>query len=142
MRKHVERAAHDMKAVITTYEGKHNHDVPVGRGSASCSLNTTSLNNNNNIVTTPTPIRPSPALTDYSNNSTSFTNSLHDTKLPTTSATSQEPFQLDMFLSPISFEYSALDRSIGPNTKSEQDSDVAYLAEDDSFLQSFLSKNF
>ncbi|KAK4802896.1 hypothetical protein SAY86_001099 [Trapa natans] len=32
VRKHVERAAHDMRAVITTYEGKHNHDVPVGRG--------------------------------------------------------------------------------------------------------------
>lgn len=32
MRKHVERAAHDMRAVIATYKGKHNHDVPVGRG--------------------------------------------------------------------------------------------------------------
>ncbi|KAG6514704.1 WRKY transcription factor SUSIBA2-like [Zingiber officinale] len=28
VRKHVERASHDPKAVITTYEGKHNHDVP------------------------------------------------------------------------------------------------------------------
>ena len=35
VRKHVERASHDMRAVITTYEGKHNHDVPVGRGAAS-----------------------------------------------------------------------------------------------------------
>ncbi|KAF0910424.1 hypothetical protein E2562_002889 [Oryza meyeriana var. granulata] len=32
VRKHVERASHDTRAVITTYEGKHNHDVPVGRG--------------------------------------------------------------------------------------------------------------
>ncbi|EPS60712.1 hypothetical protein M569_14089, partial [Genlisea aurea] len=31
VRKHVERASHDPKAVITTYEGKHNHDVPAGR---------------------------------------------------------------------------------------------------------------
>lgn len=31
MRKHVERASHDPKAVITTYEGKHNHDVPTAR---------------------------------------------------------------------------------------------------------------
>ncbi|CAN8252922.1 unnamed protein product [Cochlearia groenlandica] len=31
VRKHVERAAHDPKAVITTYEGKHNHDVPTAR---------------------------------------------------------------------------------------------------------------
>ena len=35
VRKHVERASHDLRAVITTYEGKHNHDVPVGRGAAS-----------------------------------------------------------------------------------------------------------
>jgi len=28
VRKHVERASHDHRAVITTYEGKHNHDVP------------------------------------------------------------------------------------------------------------------
>ncbi|KAL1200501.1 putative WRKY transcription factor 20 [Cardamine amara subsp. amara] len=31
VRKHVERASHDPKAVITTYEGKHNHDVPTSR---------------------------------------------------------------------------------------------------------------
>ncbi|KAJ9562807.1 hypothetical protein OSB04_007967 [Centaurea solstitialis] len=31
VRKHVERASHDPKAVITTYEGKHNHDVPIAR---------------------------------------------------------------------------------------------------------------
>lgn len=35
VRKHVERAYHDSRAVITTYEGKHNHDVPAGRGSGS-----------------------------------------------------------------------------------------------------------
>nr|DAD20277.1 TPA_asm: hypothetical protein HUJ06_021740 [Nelumbo nucifera] len=34
VRKHVERASHDPKAVITTYEGKHNHDVPAARTSA------------------------------------------------------------------------------------------------------------
>ncbi|XP_041020592.1 WRKY transcription factor SUSIBA2-like [Juglans microcarpa x Juglans regia] len=31
VRKHVERASHDIKCVITTYEGKHNHEVPVAR---------------------------------------------------------------------------------------------------------------
>ncbi|XP_051189896.1 probable WRKY transcription factor 26 [Lolium perenne] len=35
VRKHVERASHDNRAVITTYEGKHNHDVPVGRGAGA-----------------------------------------------------------------------------------------------------------
>ncbi|XP_024181230.1 probable WRKY transcription factor 3 [Rosa chinensis] len=34
VRKHVERAAGDPKAVITTYEGKHNHDVPAARNSS------------------------------------------------------------------------------------------------------------
>uniref|UniRef100_A0A0D9W648 WRKY transcription factor WRKY24 n=1 Tax=Leersia perrieri TaxID=77586 RepID=A0A0D9W648_9ORYZ len=34
VRKHVERASHDLKSVITTYEGKHNHEVPAARNSA------------------------------------------------------------------------------------------------------------
>ncbi|GAV61722.1 WRKY domain-containing protein [Cephalotus follicularis] len=34
VRKHVERASTDPKAVITTYEGKHNHDVPAARNSS------------------------------------------------------------------------------------------------------------
>ncbi|KAK8971437.1 putative WRKY transcription factor 33 [Platanthera guangdongensis] len=33
VRKHVERAAHDMRSVLTTYDGKHNHDIPAPRGS-------------------------------------------------------------------------------------------------------------
>lgn len=31
VRKHVERTSSDPKAVITTYEGKHNHDVPAAK---------------------------------------------------------------------------------------------------------------
>ncbi|EFJ25033.1 hypothetical protein SELMODRAFT_56731, partial [Selaginella moellendorffii] len=31
VRKHVERASNDPKSVITTYEGKHNHDVPAAK---------------------------------------------------------------------------------------------------------------
>ncbi|KAL8518615.1 hypothetical protein ACS0TY_009822 [Phlomoides rotata] len=39
VRKHVERAASDVKAVITAYEGKHNHDVPAARtGSHSAAI--------------------------------------------------------------------------------------------------------
>ncbi|WOL18641.1 WRKY transcription factor WRKY24 [Canna indica] len=37
VRKHIERASYDLRAVITTYEGKHNHEVPPARGSrANC----------------------------------------------------------------------------------------------------------
>ncbi|CAN0903860.1 WRKY transcription factor WRKY24 [Linum grandiflorum] len=34
VRKHVERASTDLRSVVTTYEGKHNHDVPAARGSS------------------------------------------------------------------------------------------------------------
>ncbi|KAI5408486.1 probable WRKY transcription factor 25 [Lathyrus oleraceus] len=39
VRKHVERASQDLRSVITTYEGKHNHDVPAPRGSGNHSIN-------------------------------------------------------------------------------------------------------
>nr|QQV37202.1 WRKY transcription factor [Boehmeria nivea] len=39
VRKHVERASTDPKAVITTYEGKHNHDVPAARNSSHNTAN-------------------------------------------------------------------------------------------------------
>ena len=31
VKKHVERASHDLKVVITTYEGQHDHDKPPAR---------------------------------------------------------------------------------------------------------------
>ncbi|XP_076942560.1 putative WRKY transcription factor 2 [Bidens hawaiensis] len=49
VRKHVERASHDLKSVITTYEGKHNHDVPVARNSSHV----------NSTITQPQPVQPS-----------------------------------------------------------------------------------
>ncbi|CAI9298750.1 unnamed protein product [Lactuca saligna] len=48
VRKHVERASHDLRAVITTYEGKHNHDVPAPRGSGSYAINRPPTTNNGN----------------------------------------------------------------------------------------------
>nr|AGZ87836.1 WRKY33-1_1 [Reaumuria trigyna] len=57
VRKHIERACHDLRAVITTYEGKHNHDVPAARGSSYNSFNRPTPNNDNN---TNMPVRPSP----------------------------------------------------------------------------------
>ncbi|CAN8260707.1 unnamed protein product [Cochlearia groenlandica] len=67
VRKHVERAAADEKAVITTYEGKHNHDVPAARNgtaAANSSIRTLSGNNmqhhmifgNNHTTTAQSPV--------------------------------------------------------------------------------------
>ncbi|KAL4346946.1 hypothetical protein GQ457_17G006150 [Hibiscus cannabinus] len=60
VRKHVERASHDLRAVITTYEGKHNHDVPAARGSGYA-MNRPSSTATANNVNAPMvmPIRPS-----------------------------------------------------------------------------------
>ncbi|XP_009603221.1 probable WRKY transcription factor 26 [Nicotiana tomentosiformis] len=54
VRKHVERASQDIRSVITTYEGKHNHDVPAARGSAINRPIAPTITYNNAI-----PIRPS-----------------------------------------------------------------------------------
>lgn len=35
VRKHVERSSTDSKAVITTYEGRHDHEIPAGRYGSS-----------------------------------------------------------------------------------------------------------
>ena len=43
VRKHVERASHDLKSVITTYEGKHNHDVPAARSSSHVNANASNM---------------------------------------------------------------------------------------------------
>ncbi|XP_008780961.3 probable WRKY transcription factor 4 [Phoenix dactylifera] len=39
VRKHIERASTEPKAVITTYEGKHNHHVPAARNSSHATTN-------------------------------------------------------------------------------------------------------
>lgn len=107
VRKHVERAANDAKVVITTYEGKHNHDVPPSRGrslgyNTNTNTNTTSLIGNN---TTLNPIKPSP-------NYSTFTNSLHNARPPPTYPTPQEPFTLEMFHSQAaSLGFSGFERS-------------------------------
>nr|AYU71090.1 transcription factor WRKY3 [Lilium regale] len=45
VRKHVERASNDPKAVITTYEGKHNHDVPAARNNSHNTAGPAATNN-------------------------------------------------------------------------------------------------
>ncbi|KAE8686917.1 putative WRKY transcription factor 26 [Hibiscus syriacus] len=59
VRKHVERASNDLQAVITTYEGKHNHDVPAARGTGYA-MNRPSITTVNNVdAPIAMPIRPS-----------------------------------------------------------------------------------
>ncbi|CAN1180170.1 WRKY transcription factor WRKY24 [Linum perenne] len=43
VRKHVERASTDLRSVVTTYEGKHNHDVPAVRGSSHTAVSRATL---------------------------------------------------------------------------------------------------
>lgn len=59
VRKHVERAASDPKAVITTYEGKHNHDVPAARNSSHNTANNSlsQLRPHNAVVDKPAAMR-------------------------------------------------------------------------------------
>lgn len=60
VRKHVERASNDIKAVITTYEGKHNHDVPAARNSSHDSAGPGSqFHAGNNAVTSSSLPKPS-----------------------------------------------------------------------------------
>lgn len=51
VRKHVERASNDIKAVITTYEGKHNHDVPAARNSSHNTIANASARPQSNLST-------------------------------------------------------------------------------------------
>ncbi|KAF8397177.1 hypothetical protein HHK36_016084 [Tetracentron sinense] len=108
VRKHVERASHDLRAVITTYEGKHNHDVPAARGSGGHTVSRPSPdnNNNNNNNNEAMAIRPL-AATNHSNHTT--TNSLRSVRVPTSE--DQVPFTLEMLQSPGSFGFSGFGNS-------------------------------
>ncbi|KAG2268206.1 hypothetical protein Bca52824_062761 [Brassica carinata] len=50
VRKHVERAATDPKAVVTTYEGKHNHDLPAAKSSSHAAAAAAQLRPENRLA--------------------------------------------------------------------------------------------
>ncbi|CAM8881728.1 unnamed protein product [Rhodiola kirilowii] len=97
VRKHVERAAQDIRAVITTYEGKHNHDVPAARGSGSYNRQV-----NNSVAGT----RPlSASVMNCSNNYSSITSSTHQSNTTQPASGQQGPFTLEMLHGPGSFGF-------------------------------------
>nr|AYD59720.1 WRKY transcription factor 61 [Ziziphus jujuba] len=133
VRKHVERASHDARAVITTYEGKHNHDVPAARGSGSYTVNKPAPDNTSNVTI---PVRPL-ALPTHSNNPF---NSIPNSKLP--QSTTQPPYTLQMLQSPGSFGFSGFGKPTGiytNNQQSQQDEDQKMERKSNSFLDSFLA---
>ncbi|XP_048431322.1 probable WRKY transcription factor 33 [Pyrus x bretschneideri] len=101
VRKHVERASHDARAVITTYEGKHNHDVPAARGSSNNSnaSRPAADNSSNNVSMAVRPL----ALPNHSN--LRYLNSLQNTRQPATTE-SQPPYTLKMLQSEGSYGFS------------------------------------
>lgn len=123
VRKHVERASHDLRAVITTYEGKHNHDVPAARGSGSHSINRplpSNGNNSNNIAAAAT-IR---------------------SRLPTSEG--EAPFTLEILQSPGSLGFSGFENAINSYMNQSQGTDNVYSRakeepRDDLFLESLLA---
>jgi WRKY transcription factor 33 len=110
VRKHVERASHDLRAVITTYEGKHNHNVPAARGTGSRSLPGHNNNGNNNSNHAAMAIRPS-AVNHVFNNS--IDNPIRDQRVPTTTSEGNMPFTLEMLQSPGSFGFSGFGNLMG-----------------------------
>ncbi|XP_027329546.1 WRKY transcription factor WRKY24-like isoform X2 [Abrus precatorius] len=135
VRKHVERASHDLRAVITTYEGKHNHDVPAARGSGNHSVNRPMPNNAANPTSAATAIRPS-AVTHHTNNSL-------QSQRPQAPPEGQSPFALEMLQSPGSFGFSGFGNPMGSYMNQQQLSDNVFSRakeepRDDMFLESLL----
>ncbi|XP_057487514.1 probable WRKY transcription factor 26 [Actinidia eriantha] len=124
VRKHVERASHDVRAVITTYEGKHNHDVPAPRGSGSYPLVNRAPTNSGNGNGAPA-IRPLPMINNP-NLATNYPSFLNNIRSPETK--NQAPYTLEMLQSPGSFGFSGFGNSVGAKEEPK----------DDSFFESFL----
>ncbi|KAK9734330.1 hypothetical protein RND81_04G132100 [Saponaria officinalis] len=114
VRKHIERASHDMRAVVTTYEGKHNHDVPAARGSGG-------YNN------APIHVRPLAAIPTQSNNYNNYKPFNNNNSTNTRKPETQSPFTLQVLQSPGSFGFSGFENQ--PEIKEE--------GMDSKFLDSF-----
>ena len=132
----MERASHDLRAVITTYEGKHNHDVPAARGSGSHSVNRPLPNNAANPTTAATAIGPISVI--------HHTDSSVQGQRPQAPPEGQSPFTLEMLQAPGSFGFSGFGNPMGSYMNQQQLSDNVFSSRtkeeprDDVFLESLL----
>ncbi|XP_050371413.1 WRKY transcription factor WRKY24 [Argentina anserina] len=142
VRKHVERASHDLRAVITTYEGKHNHDVPAARGSGSANRALPSNNTNNNMMNNHNVASAMRSTIHHSTNSAANNNPLQNLRLP--SSEGQAPFTLEMLQSPASYGFAGFDNSMGSYMNQTQLNDNTMFSKtkdeprDDAFFESLL----
>ncbi|XP_076927872.1 putative WRKY transcription factor 26 [Bidens hawaiensis] len=130
MRKHVERASHDTRSVLTTYEGKHNHVVPVARGARSSQA--TNSCNNINIMR----INSSDLSSQHPNNS--MNNLVRGSNL----STLDTKFTLDKLQSEVGFGLTGFENPVRSTYKNQKPNNMFYKAKDepndDSFLESLL----
>lgn len=144
VRKHVERASHDLRAVITTYEGKHNHDVPAARGSGSHAMSRSMPSNNNAPVAA---VRPSALLPHHQSNNNypipvrGIRPSNNPNPNPNPNA--DTPFTLEMMLqSPVGgygYGNSSLSSYMNTATQDNAFSKTKEEPREDMFLESLLS---
>nr|XP_043610977.1 probable WRKY transcription factor 26 [Erigeron canadensis] len=104
VRKQVERASHDLRSVITTYEGRHNHDVPMARGAGHRPMLT--MDPSNSMAT----VNFSQSELFYKNPSNSMIN-LPDPEYRL-STYSQKQFTIEMQQKPDGFGLSGFEKSI------------------------------
>ncbi|GJV13793.1 WRKY transcription factor WRKY24 [Tanacetum coccineum] len=136
VRKHVERAAQDMRSVITTYEGKHNHDVPMARGSGHRLPTGTQGNNAPTMA-----VRPM-AISHYQANNL-MVDPIRGSRFAP-SSDNQSPFTLEMLQSPGSFKFSTFENALKSNYIDQQHDSEREFSEtkeeprDDMFLESLL----
>ncbi|RZC82483.1 hypothetical protein C5167_045275 [Papaver somniferum] len=102
VRKHVERAANNIRSVITTYEGKHNHDIPAARGSYRHSSNNNTSSSITNVAMSTSSNEQVPYTLEMMQNSEnyeygSYMNQQHNLE-NTFSETKSEPMKDDVLL--------------------------------------------
>ncbi|GAB4824291.1 WRKY transcription factor [Ancistrocladus abbreviatus] len=120
VRKHVERSSHDLRSVITTYEGKHNHDVPAARGSGS-QVATRLLPQSASSGGTATMIMR-PSAVNQLNNSANNNPHYSPSSMPL-SLEGQPPFMLEMLQSPGNFRFSGFATTTGSFVNQPQNID-------------------